>query len=161
MAQQGIGDGELSLRRRAKLDAYLAQNPELQALRDDWASIGSRMQTEPVPRGRTPEATWANVQRSIRLGEDPGPAVPDWHFGSRLRVAGTTMAALLAVLAVAWFTWLAPRDAPQVAEREPIEVEWVETDLPDAVSMVYQDQETGWTVIWVMAEEETNGQVGS
>ena len=42
------------------------------------------------------------------------------------------------------------------------EVEWVETNIPDAMAMVYEDAETGLTVIWVdVPNQENDGPVGS
>ncbi len=44
---------------------------------------------------------------------------------------------------------------------EAPDVEWVETELAGATPMVYQDTETGWTVIWVLAPEEDDEHAGS
>ena len=37
-----------------------------------------------------------------------------------------------------------------------VEVEWAETELPGAATMVYHDEETGLTVIWLVEGEEAD-----
>ena len=80
--------------------------------------------------------------------------VPAWALG-RFKWAGALAAVCLLLVGV-WSVWRGP-DAPPypgaIALADRTEVEWVETDLPDAFSMVYEDADTGLTVIWVMVDE--------
>ncbi len=144
-------DGELDERRLRKLEAYLEQHPEMALLRDQWTQVGS-FAREAVPVAmQTPEAAWQDVQRAIRLqGDKPREsAVWSWKW------AGGVMAACLAGVLL----WVGLRAGPDpvpagyIAQADRTEVEWVETELPDAISMVYEDAESGVTVIWVLTEE--------
>lgn len=155
-------DGELSARRRAKLDAYLAADPSLAELRNEWVSIGDRYRTATVAPEQTPEAAWQDVRRAIRLqGETPrGERIA---LQSRMKWAGAVAAALLVMMG-ARMLLRAPDPSVwgAVAAADRTEVEWVETDLPDAMSMVYEDADTGLTVIWVLVHEngEEDGHAG-
>lgn len=156
-------DGELSPRRIRRLERALASSSDLKLQQEAWSRQGEYLRRRAVPRGPTPEAAWADVQRSLRL-EGASESVGGWasSLHSPLRWAVATMGILVACAAVVLVLKVATvEDAPTVARAEPADVEWVESDLPDAVTMVYQDPETGWTVIWVDAEEEGNGHVGS
>jgi len=50
--------------------------------------------------------------------------------------------------------------APVLAHAPASAVEWVETGLPKASTMVYEDQESGMVVIWVV-EQNGGENVGS
>ena len=153
-------DGELSARRREKLGAHLARHPELVGLQQEWAVIGREFRQR-IPQSRkTPEAAWQDVRRTVRLaaGRRRGAAAESSaHVQGRLRWAGA-LVGLLLVASVGWMWLRSP--SPQsvaVARSDRTEVEWVETDLPDGMSMVYEDNETGLTVIWVSVDEEGEG----
>jgi hypothetical protein len=100
---------------------------------------------------------WANVRRAIRLQEqEPEHGLP-WLFVRGVRWVGPALAAV-AVLAVAIFG-IRTMTTPAAAART--EVLRVETGLADASTMVYEDRESGWTVIWVMPSEEEVSHVDS
>ena len=146
-------DGELSARRRAKLDAWLAKHPELDDLQDEWRTIGEQTRAQ-IPRApQTPEAAWQDVQRAIRL---QSTGAPSRHapIQGRFKWAGAIAAAFL-VLAGAWLLLRSPDPIAidTIAAADRTKVEWLETDLPDAMSMVYEDADTGLTVIWVSIQD--------
>lgn len=148
-------DGELSPRRRAKLDAYLAAHPELADLQKEWAAIGDRYREQTVEPAQTPEAAWQDVQRLIRLHKSTDTPQPQWRPRYvRIQLAGLAVAALVIGFGF-WRLTQLPPDIPfaAIAEADRTEVEWVETDLPDAMSMVYEDADTGLTVIWVLVHD--------
>jgi len=146
-------DGELSERRREKLEAYLAADPSLADLRNEWVSIGDRYRAVAAEPAQTPEAAWQDVRRAIRLqGEQPrGELIAFQH---RLKWVGAMAAAFL-IITGSWMMWRSPDPAGwgTIAAADRTEVEWVETDLPDAMSMVYEDADTGLTIIWVLVHE--------
>ncbi len=155
-------DGELSARRRARLDAYLAAHPELDDLRNDWQAIGDRYRAAMPPCPQTPEAAWHDVRRAIRVqGDLPHGEIVT--FQGRMKWAGALAAAFLVMMG-AWLLVQSPDPGRvgTIAAADRTEVEWVETDLPDAMSMVYEDAETGLTVIWVLVHEngEEDGHAG-
>lgn len=153
-------DGELSPRRQRKLEAYLAAHPELRQRETEWRAIGAQLHAQLPAPAHTSEAAWQDVQRAIRLQQAGKQAVEPsseaaagiWLYLRRMGVgAGIVLVALGAWI---WLRAPVPGPAATIAEADRTEVEWVETDLPDAMSMVYEDTETGITVIWVMTDEQ-------
>jgi hypothetical protein len=112
-----------------------------------------------VPQQRV-EAAWQDVQRAIRLQEKaPIPA----GYGGSWRWASLTIALIVAAfIGWRWPAAPAPPGGMPIAAADRTIVEWVETDLPDAMSMVYEDEETGLTVIWLLVQEngEESGHAG-
>jgi len=140
-------DGELSPRQRARIESILAARPEYRERLEQWRSLGAQLRHPAPPGGPTPESAWAGVQRAIRLSKpEPAPT-----FGWRLGWTAASMATVLILGVGAW--WRLQSGAGTVsASFEAPEVEWVDTDLDDAMTVVYRDAESGWTVIWVTAE---------
>ncbi len=156
-------DGELSPRRLRRLEKLLTEDPALADLQEQWLAIGQSCRAQSVEPPQTPEAAWQNVQRAIRLSQDEvAEPTPTAVVGGLWRW-GLSVAAVLLLFAGTWWG-LRPTGEPwatvPVAERT--QVEWVESDLPDAISMVYEDEDTGLTVIWVMMDDvqEDNGYAG-
>lgn len=152
-------DGELPAEQRAALDSHVASCASCRALCEDWTRNAALLRDQKIEPAQTAEALWADVQRTIRLqGERPGVEVS--VFGWRLQWAGVMIfAILLGVSAFGLLRLRSPQvETTQVIERG-VEVEFVETDVPGASPMVYQDAETGWTVIWV-AGMEGSGEAG-
>ncbi len=160
-------DGELPESRQSLLRAHVEECPACRELERQWRSCGNLVrEAQPVPE-QTPEAAWADVRRSIRMQgvrkeEEARPFVP--VFGWRLQGAGVML--LLVVLGMG--VWLINRTGKGPAlvsapEHSPdTVVEWVETSLPDAAPMVYEDADSGMMVIWVMVNGEKEKQdVGS
>ncbi len=153
-AQQWISlelDGELAPHDAAALAMHLAACPACRQVREQWRAVGEQLRTRPVPQVQTPESAWADVRRSIRLGGDTGRLAESLHvFGLGLRWAGV----ILAVFGLGASLFIAlhgnPKSSAQLAKAGSTEVEWVETGLPDATPMVYEDAESGMTVIWVV-----------
>jgi predicted anti-sigma-YlaC factor YlaD len=148
-------DGELSPRRTVRLRAHLDQCRDCFKTREGWASVGARMRDRQVPALKSPEAAWADVRRAIRNDqEERFEEESAWDIGAPLRWA----AAALLVMIVGSGLFLSLQKGPaEVARAGGTEVEFVETGLPDATPMVYEDSESGWTVIWVV---EANGKKG-
>jgi len=153
-------DGELSPRRAARLDAYLKAHPHVAEQRDAWKQSGDLLRAHCAETpAQTPEAAWNDVRRAIRVASSD---VREKQALNGRMVWASSLAALLLLVAGTWFTlrYIADQGFEAVAEAHRTEVEFVETDLPDAMSMVYEDAETGLTVIWVLVTEE-QGHAGS
>ena len=146
-------DGELPLPRRDQIARELETSGEARRIKADFEAIGERLRETPVPEARPAEAVWADVRREIRLTRmDRGPE--SWVFGSRVQWVGAMMVAVLVGLTI----WSGIRaidpSAPASFGSTVAEVEWMETDVPGATTMLYQDEETGLTVIWMMEPNE-------
>lgn len=155
-------DGELSPRRQRRLEKALAKDPSLADLREQWLAIGLSCRAQTVEPPQTPEAAWQDVQRAIRLSADESRQPSPSCFGGVWRWSLSAAAVLMLSVGIWWGS--RPVDYPRavIPLAERTQVEWVESDLPDAISMVYEDGDTGITVIWVMMDDvqEDNGHAG-
>lgn len=148
-------DGELSARRAARLQAHLDRCPDCFKVREDWVAVGARMRGRRIPVAKSPEAAWADVRRAIRSDqEERFEAEETWIIGAPLRWAAAVL--LIMIMGSGVFLSL-QKGGVGVARAGGTQVEFVETGLPDAMPMVYEDSESGWTVIWVV---EANGKKG-
>jgi hypothetical protein len=150
-------DGELDAGEAEALLRRAAGDSSLEQSKGDWQRIGRMLRETPVVGGADPEVVWADVRRAIRIaGEEAAPAAPAW----RLRWAvGAVAAVCMAIVGLGAWRILHFGAAPALARGEPAVVEWVEAELPGASPMVFEDAETGCTVIWmVVAEENGAGQ---
>ncbi len=146
-------DGELSHRQRERLERYLAAHPELSVLQNQWRALGDTVRTAQAPPEQTPEAAWQDVRRAIRLAGDEVSSETA-AMGRRIRWAGAVAVAALLILglyALLPSTRMVYTD--RIVRADRTEVEWVETELPDAMSMVYEHEDTGLTIIWVLVAE--------
>lgn len=154
-------DGELPTRDLDQVRAALEHDSELQLTARAWREMRTWLSSRETPPIQTSEAAWADLQRELRSSERGRQEV--WPvFDSRFRWAAASMTVML-LAGFVWFvsSWLSPR-ATMVAELgaarvmgRAVEVEWVEAELPGATSMVFQDDDTGLTVIWLV---ESNGE---
>lgn len=157
-------DGELSARRQARLDVYLEKHPEVEQACGEWGNFGERLRQDPVIPPQTPAAAWQDVQRAIRLQNSDLNMV---STSIRHIALGWASAAVAAILLLAgagvWLLGSGKQGLPvPIAVADRTQVEWIETDVPDAMSMVYEDETTGLTVIWVMmdAPDQENDHAG-
>ncbi len=175
-------DGELPPKQEALLREHLAGCASCRALQEEWASLSRALKSGPAPEAQTAEAAWADVRRAIRLQQpqEREQEMPIW--GWRLRWAVALLAVLLLGGALLLVVRQKPMGAGEMAGATPggaggprptsetvpssgratasgraaTEVEWVETSLPGATPMVYEDKESGFTVIWIV-EANHNG----
>jgi len=153
-------DGELSPRRVARLEAYLNQHPELMEDRATWKANAEFLRAHcRVASAQTAASAWQDVCRAIRLADSSSHEGEGFDFRLKWASALAALLLLFAGAGVVYRTLQSPAWTV-VAEADRTEVEWVETDLPDAMSMVYEDADTGLTVIWVLVTEE-HGHAGS
>lgn len=141
-------DGELSPEDADRLHDYLEDHPEA----IDWMessqvlseSIKSTVETDS-------RSAWENIRDAIgedRENETPPPA-NTIRFPSLFRMLG----AAAAVVLVGSLIWNhLNRSETEITERYAASqsiVEFVDTDIPDASPVVYTDEISGWTVVWV------------
>ncbi len=158
-------DGELSARRRQRLEQWLAAHPEDRVLWDQWQQIGSQLRAavEAVPPLRSSAQAWAGIRAEL---DDQKAAAGAWTwFGGRSAAwAGSLAALLIIATGVWWWSFYTPTPvSTAVAEVDRTQVEWIDTDIESAMPVVYTDAGTGLTVIWVSFDEEKredNGYAG-
>lgn len=149
-------DGELSPREKALLEAHLAGCATCRRMREKWGQFGIRMRTAPAPAAPSSEAAWEDIRRTIRtIPRERRIIDASWVFGPGLKWA---VAALLVIALGAGIFGVRPRGRSLQAEAPPAaEVELVETGLPGASPMVYEDAESGWMVIWIVEGNHGGG----
>lgn len=148
-------DGELSPRRAARLRAHLDKCPACFKAREAWGAIGEQVRARQVPAPKSAEAAWADVRRAIRSEQaERVEEEQTWAVGTPLRWAAAAL--LVMIVGAGLFVKLQKGPGGLVRGGGTV-VEFVETGLPDATPMVYEDSESGCTVIWVV---EANGKKG-
>jgi len=140
-------DGECTPDERTALEARLKDDPqaanELEQLtrqQATWQQMPSTLTEAEV------ETDWDALEKKILTGEATSPRKREvsWMAWSEL----WTWGAAAAVFALASIVFFLPRsEATSVSTQHVVDV--VETDLEQAPPIIYQDRQSGWTVIWV------------
>ncbi|MCE9613455.1 MAG: zf-HC2 domain-containing protein [Lentisphaerae bacterium] len=148
-------DGALDPARVARLAAHVASCAACRRFEQQLAALKPHWQARPETAVPTPEAAWADVQRGLRLqGAEERPAVVvPWARWARVAVMLCVLAALGAVLDHVW-SGFSP--VGEVTAAPATKVLRATTELAGASTMVYEDQQTGWAVVWVMPAEDGN-----
>lgn len=154
-------DGELSVGRKEHLYNHIRRCGMCNTLRDRWLSLGDHLRTHAQAPSQSAEAAWADVRRAIHLQAEE-PSKVKWSLWSS---SWRWAAAALAVLALGFTAGLGVwryigRGSTLLARLPSASVEWVETGLPRASTMVYEDGKSGLTVIWVV-EQNGGGNAGT
>lgn len=142
-------DGELTESEATRIEAQLASDPELKAHLETLKATRRAMAGTP-DAPLDVEAAWSAVEERL---EQPAPS-DSRKVISFPRIVATMAAILVLGMAV----WMPMRKMGGPAENQEgladeSVVQMVETDLENATSIVYLDQPSGWTVVWVMEEE--------
>lgn len=153
----GALDGALTPGQRAQVEPWLAAHPEAVVQQETWARVGDLLR-EPVDLP-DPEVEWQAIRRTIRH-QTPAPdgASADAPvFSWRMAWA----AAMLGVVSLGLYliAGLQLHQGTLITHGQsgvPAEVEWAESGVPGATMMIFADQETGMTVIWMDVEQTGN-----
>ena len=156
-------DGELDVQETGLLQAHIDGCADCRKMKEEWASYAGFMKKRFIPAAQTPEAAWADVRRAIHL---QAPAKKEsafgWVFGRPIQWA--SYALLLAVVMTGLvLIKRVPEHGGDVAGTHgpSTEVLSVETGLAGAGTMVYEDAESGWMVIWVVAGDKEADHAGT
>ncbi|HSH09951.1 MAG TPA: hypothetical protein VK995_06155 [Oceanipulchritudo sp.] len=146
-------DGEVSPDECASIEALLKETPEARAYIDRLTRTREALQGAHL-RENVGGATWRGLEERLdNLEERHAPKV--------VRFPQMAMA-VAAVMILGMLLWLPLRQAGVAEQEEPFGLEstvlMVETDLENATPIVYIDQPSGWTVVWIMEAEESPGQ---
>jgi anti-sigma factor RsiW len=133
-----IDDG-LSPKKMKAIRAAVQSDPELKARAEALRSVGAVLRDESFDMPVTAERMAADVRRAIRLQESPRSVwFPLWGW------VGATACACLLVAAI-----LVPVLRVDPAVIAQTEVEYLDSELPGSSPMVYTDQQSGWTIVWL------------
>lgn len=138
-------DGELSAVETKAVVKLLETSREARLYLNALEESRALLKGEPSSVRHVPE--WSEVVRRSRALESDSPRRLriKWAAGVILGSGGAFAALLLASRM--------PHDSanPEPAWMAPV-VEMVETDLENTVPVVYRDEASGWTVVWVIEE---------
>lgn len=143
-------DGELTSAEHAAVEALLDKDAAARAYVDQLARTRELLQGAHVSTVDG-DAAWESVQE--RLDE------ADRQRSARILSFPQLLAAAAAVMLVGMGIWFPLRKMGAVEEAYALEstVHMVETELENATPIVYIDEPSGWTVVWVVEAEETAG----
>ena len=152
-------DGEISPEDADSLHAYLDSHPEAMQWMESTSLIGEQAGHGTVSTDL--ESAWHDISEEIR-----GDAVKSVNSKNLLTfpmwLKGIGIAAALVITAS--LVWIAgPQSDSEVTERYAASesvVEFVETEIPDASPIVYTDERSGWTVVWVTEMEPISDETG-
>lgn len=139
-------DGELSPDDAAALESYLRANPDAADWMENLDTLRKLQRSDALAPER--EAALAQISAGVR-GE--AATRPKAKKLLRFRSYLAPLAAAAALAMAGGLAWVDLRKENSVSPRhpEPAIVEFVTTDIPDASTFIYSDEESGWTVVWV------------
>jgi anti-sigma factor RsiW len=143
-------DGEATPGESRQVESLLKDDPQAKAYLEQLEASKKLLQGAHVSTSQPPE--WGEVkQRAGRLHDNPARKVVSFP---------RAMAAAAAIVLIGMALWIPMRKAgmeavPAVSLYES--VDFVETDLEGATPVVYLDQPSGWTVVWVVEEPVDGG----
>lgn len=142
-------DGELSPDNATQLYTYLAAHPEDM----DWMeSIDALREASAATPAIDSHLVAQRVLSDIEKAQTPSTS----NSGALLKFPKTLrpLAAAAAIALIGIVSWPSFQQKTTDEEGEfhalqGSEIEFVSTDIPDASTIVYTNDETGWTVVWV------------
>jgi anti-sigma factor RsiW len=142
-------DGELDPAGREQVQSLIDRDPEARAYVDDLRRTREALKsahtvsTEVIPE-------WSQFAK--RLDSPQGRSAKVLTFP---RMILTAAAVMVLGMAVWWPLRQAGMDSSTTTEEMLVQrVELVETDLVGATPIVYLDQPSGWTVVWVVEPDD-------
>ena len=139
-------DGELGPEETARAERLLAEDAAAGEYLKSLRGLRRKLDGAHV-RPSSNQPSWASVARRLESGNPAAGSV------SRLLYSLTTGAVALILMGLIF--WMPPSADPPLQGPRPIEewsgvVEMVETDLENATPVVYLDEPSGWTVVWIL-----------
>ena len=151
-------DGELPADDADRLYQFLEANPDaIDWMESNQAIADSKSGTEYV----VSHTSWGKIQTAI--SKDTGGKIASSkliQFPALFRVLGIA-AAIALVASIVWKNL--PSTQKEVTERYAASqsvVEFVDTDIPDVSPVVYTDEISGWTVVWVAEMDPIGDETG-
>ena len=143
---QAYLDNELSSGDRAAMEQLLEQDPGMQRQLEALKALSAELASLPAVEVMPVEPVLQNVQREVRLSQTAPASRPAWKWA-------------WAPAAAAAMIWGAVSLLPFSSVPLPasVIVEQIEVQSDATVPLVYTDQDSGWTVVWLSnstAQEE-------
>lgn len=138
-------DGELSSNEATQLEAYLKEHPDAMDWMESLDAIRELNGQESTIPGKKESLSFIQAT----LADEQGSRGSLLKFPKLMR----PLAAAAAIAIVGTLSWMGFRTEP-LALLEPNTVEFVSTDIKDASTYIYSDEEIGWTVVWVDADPQ-------
>jgi len=140
-------DGELPADDADRLYQFLEANPDA----IDWMESNQAIaDSNRAVEYADPQTSWEKIRTAISKDTgDKGASSKLIQFPPLFRVLGIA-AAIALVASIVWKNL--PSTQMEVTERYAASqsvVEFVDTDIPDVSPVVYTDEISGWTVVWV------------
>jgi len=151
-------DGELSSGEAERLHKFLERNPDAIDWMESNQILSESVQSTPAVN---PPSVWEEIHASIKEDTECENTSPKLI---RFPLLAPLLGAAAAVALVASLIWTnLPSSSPEVTERYAASqsvVEYIDTDIPDASPVVYTDEISGWTVVWVAEMEPIADETG-
>ncbi len=151
-------DGELDSPEQQKLlKEHLESCATCRKIENSWTTYGQYMRELEVPSPQSAVEAWQDIRNEIQ-GAEESPELPktsgnpgfNWNWG-----IPTAIAALLVLSTALYFGLPTSNDSTEsLAAGTKTKIEFLETDIPGASTMVYVDQDSGLTVLWVVESVE-------
>ncbi|MEX0330373.1 MAG: anti-sigma factor [Puniceicoccaceae bacterium] len=143
-------DGELSPQEHAEVENLIDRDDAARAYVDQLARSRELLHGAHVSKVDG-DAAWESVRERLEQA--------DRQRSARILTFPQLVAAAAAVMLVGMGVWFPLRKMGQVDEAYALEstVEMVETELEGATPIVYIDEPSGWTVVWVVEAETVEG----
>ena len=157
-------DGELPSKEADSLHQYLESHPEAM----DWMESCNLVENAATDRTLSQDqadaaSAWESISEALSSGnaassEDSGNLV---FFPLFFKTA--SIAAAITLVATLLWRNLPNNEGGEITERYAASesvVEFVDTDIPDASPVVYTDEQSGWTVVWVAEMDPISDETG-
>jgi len=164
-------DGELSADEKRILEEVLAADPELgEELKSLEMFAELHRSSIPEPKDEVfIEKSFLEIQRQLTprssaLSKSTNPSEKKeaskvvMFPGSRWVFSITALAAALAVTVTGAWMWKSAEVEKKFSQDTA--VKFVETDIVDASSMIFMDEQSGWTFVWVDEPSNTTSSAG-
>jgi len=141
-----LHDGQISGRQKTELEALIEQDPEAKAYLDELRRISDSLKGAHLKETEN-SAHWQNFNKRLSQKQQV-------QREKVIRFPGYATAAA-AILVLGMGIWWPMRKMGDQSDLQGLNasVFMVETELENATPIVYIDEPSGWTVVWVVEQD--------